>query len=187
LQPSSWFGIYEARFAAPAASDNWQTVYLGGVTEGGGGGIIASQDGGDNWDLISPLAPAPWAMSALTGSHIDADELYFSEPNAFWGTIDGGTTWYTSTAGLEAVIYDPGGPITQTYGLYSIGYLPGGDWLLGTVEGLFINTNPAANYWVKIPGAVWEDDPIFALLLRTAEPQKTFLTTPTGVYVYYRS
>jgi hypothetical protein len=184
LQEDELFGTYEARFAAPVFADDWQTVYLGGVTEGGGGGIIGSQDGGLNWELITPLHPSPWAITAMTADPLPPDEIYFAEPNAFWGTEDGGMTWYTSTAGLEGVIYDPGAPISQTYGLLSMAVLPGADWLLGTVNGLYRNADPTIEAWSKITGPIWQDEPITALLRRWSEPQQLFVTTPAGVYIY---
>jgi len=186
LQGDELFGTYEARFAAPVFADDWKTVYLGGVTEGGGGSIISSQDGGVNWALVTPLKPAPWAITAMPSDPLPPNEIYFAEPNALWGTHDGGATWYTSTAGLEGVIYDPGAPISQTYGLLSLTVSPGADWLLGTVSGLYRNVNPAIEAWSKITGHVWQDDSITALLRRLNEPQQIFVTTPAGVYIYQR-
>ena len=184
LQGDELFGIYEARFAAPVFADDWQTVYLGGVTEGGGGSIISSQDGGENWTLVSPLNPSPWAITAMPSDPLPPGEIYFAEPNALWGTQGGGTTWYTSTAGLEGVIYNPGGPITQTYGLLSLTVLPGADWLLGTIRGLYHNADPTTEAWSKITGPIWQDDSIIVLLRRLSEPQQIFVTTPAGVYIY---
>jgi hypothetical protein len=123
----------------------------------------------------------------MTNNPLNPAEIYFAGPNAFWGSIDGGTNWYTSTAGLDDVIYDPGGPITQTYGLLSLGYRPGDAWLMGTVRGLYSNVYPATETWLKVIGPAWQNDRVLGLLWRWLEPQTVFVTTPDGVYVYSQS
>lgn len=178
----TWF----AHRAAPAAADDWQTVYFGGVSEGGGGAILGSTDCGADWQRLTPPEAAPWWISALALDPISSTHVYFGEPHAFWGSHDGGTTWFTSTKGLEDVIYDPIAPPTHTYGLLSLAYVPDelDRWLLGTVRGLYA-TDDRGLSWSKLAGPAWQDDEVEALLLRWAEPDKLFVTTPQGVYVYY--
>jgi uncharacterized repeat protein (TIGR01451 family) len=185
-QADELFLVYDVRHVAPALADDWQTVYLGCATEGGGGGVIGSRNGGTDWELLTPLGPSPWWVSVLAVDPISPTHVYFGEPNAFWSSADGGTTWFTSTAGLEGVVYNPGGPITQTYGLLSLAYTPAdlNGWLLGTVHGLYGSLDRGQT-WTQLTGPPWQDEQIDDLLLRQVEPDKLFVTTPGGAYVYY--
>ena len=53
-QGDDLFLTYDVRSIAPAAADDWQTVYLGCATEGGGGGIVGSQAGGSKFRYPPP-------------------------------------------------------------------------------------------------------------------------------------
>ena len=103
-----------------------------------------------------------------------------------WGSQDGGTSWYTSTTGLEDVIYDPSDPPNQTYGLLALALVPSQPdvlWL-GTIRGVYGSADQGQT-WTKLLGPAWQDDQVDELLLRWVEPAKLFVTTPDGVYVYY--
>jgi len=180
------FLIWCVHRAAPAEADDWQTVYIGGVSEGGSGAILGSTDGGADWQRLTPMEADPWWISALAVDPISPTHVYFGEPHGFWGSHDGGTTWFTSTQGLEDVVYDPGTPPTHTYGLLSLAYVPDelDHWLLGTIRGLYASHDRGLS-WSKLAGPAWQDDEVGALLLRWAEPDKLFVTTPQGVYVHY--
>lgn len=185
-QPDDLFLLYNTFNLEAAAADDWQTVYIGGNSEGGSAAIIGSQDGGASWTQLSPLDLELWAFTTMTLDPISNTHLYFGDGYAFWGTLDGGTTWYSSTTGLEDVIYDPEEPGFQTYGLLSIVILPANRefLILGTAEGLFTSDNRGLT-WHKVMGLAWEDARISELLLRTADPTRLFLTTEDGVYVYH--
>jgi hypothetical protein len=82
-------------------------------------------DGGQTWfELPGGRNLEPLAVRPTDPQRVHA-HVYFGEPHAFWGSADGGRTGFTSTVGLESVVYDPGGPITQTYGLLDLAYTPG--------------------------------------------------------------
>ncbi len=184
-QPDDLFMIWDVRSIAPAPADDWQTVYLGCSSEGGAGVIIGSTNGGADWVWLTPTDPVPLWVSALAVDPISPTHVYFGEPYGFWGSHDGGTTWFTSTNGLEDVIYDPSGPSTQTYGLLSLTYVPSDldHWLLGTASGLYRSADRGQT-WAQFSGTPWEDERIEELLLRWVEPDRLFLTTPSGVYVH---
>lgn len=184
-QEDDLFLMYNVFHLAAAAADDWQTVYIGAISEGGSSIIIGSQDGGDSWDWLTPLGADIWAISTMALDPISTTHLYFGETLRFWGTLDGGTTWYTSTTGLEDVIYDPEGPGDQTYGLLSLVIRPTNRaqlWL-GTAAGLYASEDRGLT-WAKVTGTVWEDARIEAVLLQTAVADKLYLTTPDGVFVY---
>jgi photosystem II stability/assembly factor-like uncharacterized protein len=176
------FGIIDI---APAPSDDWQSAYLSTSTEGGGGAIIGSHRHGSDWQRLTPQDPDLWYVETLAVDPISSTHVYFGEPHAFWGSEDGGTTWFTSTTGLEEVVYDPAGPTTQDVGLLSLAYSPLDldTWLLGTVRGLY-ETHNRGRSWTRLAGFPWDHQPVTGLLLRWAEPRKLFLTTPLGVYIY---
>ncbi len=184
-QEDELFLLYNIVELATAVVDDWQTVYIGGSSEGGSGVIIGSQDGGESWARLLPSGAEIWSLSSMALDPISTTHLYFGDGLAFWGTLDGGITWYTSTNGLDNVIYDPDDPDEQTYGLLSLVILPTNRefLLLGTAEGLFTSGDRGLT-WHKVTGYTWEDARIDDLLLRTAEPDKLFLTTPDGVYVH---
>ena len=186
-QEDDLFLVYNVLRAAPATADDWQTVYLGTASEGGAGALIGSDNGGVDWALQTPLYDVDiWAVAALVVDPISPTHVYFGEPHAFWGSSSGGASWYTSTQGLEEVVYDPGGPITQTYGLYSLAYIPTdlNDLLLGTVRGLY-GSDDRGHTWAKLNGPAWQNERVSAVLLRSAEPTKLFVTTPNGVHIEY--
>ncbi len=185
-QGDALFNTYNVRQIAPAPSDDWQTVYLGCATEGGGGAIIASTRYGTQWQRLTPGDPSPWYVQTLAVDPLAAQNVYFGEPNGFWSSQDGGETWYTSIDGLEDVVYDPADPAPQSYGLLSLAYQPGNldQWLLGTVGGLYRSIDRGLS-WSKVSGPEWLEGELDALLLREAEPDKLFVTTLGGVYVFY--
>jgi len=185
-QADDLFLTYDVLHVAPAPADDWQTVYLGCATEGGGGGIIGSRNGGANWDLLTPLGADVWWVSALAVDPVSPTHVYFGEPHAFWGSADAGATWFTSTAGLEEVVYSPGMAVTQTYGLLSLAYVPSEPhaWLLGTVHGLY-GSAERGQTWTRLTGPSWQDERIIGLLLSASEPGRLFVTTPAGVYAHY--
>ena len=184
-QEDELFLLYNVFHLDAAANDDWQTVYIGAISEGGGGVIVGSQDGGDSWEQLTPLYADLWAITAMVMDPISTTHLYFGQPLGFWGTLDGGTTWYSSTTGLEAVIYDPEEIGEQTYGLLSLVILPTNreHLLLGTAAGLYQSEDRGLT-WSQITGYAWQDKPITEMLLQTAVPQTFFLTTPDGVFVY---
>jgi photosystem II stability/assembly factor-like uncharacterized protein len=186
LQADELFLTYDILHIAPAPADGWQTVYLGCATEGGGGGIIGSRNGGTDWDLLTPLGADLWWVSTLAVDPISPTHVYFGEPHAFWGSADGGVTWFISTTGLEEVVYTPSIPVTQTYGLLSLAYVPADaeGWLLGTVRGLY-GSSDRGRTWTRLTGPSWQDERITSLLLSGVEPDSLFVTTPAGVYVHY--
>jgi photosystem II stability/assembly factor-like uncharacterized protein len=184
-QEDDLFHVYNIFHLAAAELDDWQTVYIGGISEGGGGALIGSQDGGDSWAQLTPFGTEIWAIASMAMDPISTTHLYFGDSLRFWGTLDGGSTWYTSTTGLESVIYDPEEVGDQTYGLLSLVIRPTDreHLLLGTAAGLYTSPDRGLT-WTQVTGPVWEEKRISDLLLRTAEPDKLFLITPDGVFVY---
>lgn len=181
-QGDDLFLTYEGRLIAPAGA--WQTVYVGGVSEGGSGIIIGSQQGGQDWKRLTPLSVDVWWISALAVDPRADNSLYFGEPHAFWGSLDGGNHWYTSTNGLEDVVYDPAGPITQSYGLLSLAYNPlaPDQLLLGTIRGVYQSPD-LGQHWSKMMDTPYQTAQVKQLLWLLAWPNRLFVTTPAGVYL----
>jgi photosystem II stability/assembly factor-like uncharacterized protein len=186
-QTDDLFLIWFVEHAAPSPADDWQTVYIGGTAEGGSGAVIGSTNAGADWELLTPTGDYArlWG-NALVTDPFSPTYVYWAEQAAFWGSHDGGTTWYTSTTGLEDVVYEPGGPFTQTFGLNALALVPSqpDELLLGTIQGVYGSADGGLT-WTKLLGASWLDTQIDELLLRWVEPDKLFVTTPDGVYIYY--
>ncbi|HIQ05266.1 MAG TPA: hypothetical protein EYH31_06160 [Anaerolineae bacterium] len=186
LQFDSLFYVYDVAWIAPAPSNDWQTVYIAGVSEGGSGAIIKSTDGGASWAQSTPLTPTTeiWWISALVVDPQDADHVLFADPHGVWRTTDGGTHWQFSDMGLDDVVYDPNVP-GRSYGLLSLALDPAvaGRLFLGTIRGLYVSTDGGAS-WSKLSGNPWDSDPIVRLLLRSPAPQHLLLQTDLGVYVF---
>lgn len=187
-QSDDLFLTHGVVYIAPAAADDWETVYVGTATEGGAGAIIGSGNGGTTWEQQTPLFADIFAIGAVLADPVSTSHVYFGEANAFWGSSTGGSSWYTSTNGLEDVLFDPGGAITQTYGLFSLAYVPNdlNDLLLGTIRGLY-GSEDRGHTWAKLNGPAWQNQRVSGLLLRSVEPSKLFITTPGGVYIEYLS
>jgi len=180
------FGIYDVKEIVPVG--DWQVVYIGGVSEGGAGAIIKSEDGGRSWRLLTEDHPGLWWISALAVDPSDPSRAYFAEPNGFWHSADSGGTWERSTVGLEDVIYREDAPFDRTYGLQAIALDPRDPnrLYLGTVRGVYVSADGGES-WRKFEGREWEDEEVIALLAAGGEPTKLYITTARGVYVFYPS
>ncbi len=53
-QNSNLWGLYEVSDIAPV-DPSWSTVFVGGVSEGGGGMVARSTNGGASWQQVTPL------------------------------------------------------------------------------------------------------------------------------------
>ncbi len=105
-QNSNLWGLYEVSDIAPV-DPSWSTVFVGGVSEGGGGIVARSTNGGDSWQQVTPLAADIWWVTDVWVDPTQANWVYFTEPNGVWRSNDGGDTWQQFTAGLEDVIWAP--------------------------------------------------------------------------------
>lgn len=182
--PADAWGVYDPVLIAPAAPD-WQVVYVAGVGEGGAGAVIKSSDGGATWQRATPLELGLelWWITDLELDWQDPEVVRFLDPHASWWTPDGGATWQWSQAGLHDVVFDPSGPITQTYGLYDVAIAPDdSDRLyLGTIRGLYLSRD-GGSLWSKLAGNPWDDLPVRALLLMDSRPDYLWLATDGGVF-----
>lgn len=194
--PESLWGIYEARrmAAAPLAgppepeTPNWDRLYVGGVSEGGGGGVIFTGDLGATWTRISPaFASAPWWISALEADLLTAGRLWFADPHGVWATADNGGSWVVTSSGLEDVIYrdEPG----ATFGLDALVFhnprLGGATQrlYLGTARGLYWK-GLADLAWQKVTGTGFDDHAIGGLLFTETNPNILYVNTADGAFTY---
>lgn len=186
LQGGDVFLLYDVLHIVPV--DDWSTVYLGTASEGGGGAVIKSADGGASWQVVTGATGEDiWWVSALAVDPNDPDRVYFAEPNGVWRSFDAGATWQRSQAGLWDVIYHKDGPADQTYGLYAIAFSPLHDttMYLGTIRGLYVSGDDGAS-WYKFTGETWDNDKILDVKAVNDEGGiKLYITTDVGVFVFY--
>ena len=85
------------------------------------------------------------------------------------------------------MVYEPGGPFTQTFGLYALALVPAqpDELLLGTVRGVYGSADGGHDLDQGDSALAGRKTRSDGLLLRSVEPDKLFVTTPDGVYVYY--
>lgn len=194
--PESLWGIYEARrmAAAPLAgppepeTPNWNRIYVGGVSEGGGGAVIFTGDLGVTWARISPaFDSAPWWISALEADPLTAGRLWFADPHGVWATADNGGSWAVTSSGLEDVVYrdEPGASFGLDALIFHNPRLGGATQrlYLGTVRGLYWK-GLADLMWHKIIGTGFDDRAIKGLLFTETNPGILYVNTIDGAFKY---
>jgi len=182
-QPDPLFGVYDVKQLAPVGSA-WTDVWAGGVSEGGGGAVLVSRNGGGAWSQSTPLALNMGWLGDLKLDRTLLGWVYAAAYYGFFRTADDGTTWEAWSTGLEDVI-DPG-TADRRYGLLALAQLPGDPehrLFLGTVRGLYTRGLPDAA-WQKITGQPFDTQEVSDLLVLDAAPDDLFVTTSLGVYVY---
>lgn len=179
-QPDELFTLYETRFIAPAGND-WQTVWVGGISEGGGGAVIVSRDGGASWARSTPLEVEMGWFGALLPDRFAAGNLYAAAVFGFFYTNDNGASWQSLSAGLADVI-EPQPPLRGA-GLLALAQepLPPYRLFLGTYRGLYTLT-PGQSAWTKLTGLPYDQQRVIGLDILDGAPGSLYVTTTNGVF-----
>jgi YVTN family beta-propeller protein len=176
------FGLYDAKSIAPAAP-GWHEVWVGGVSEGGGGGVLVSRNGGASWALSYPgpgVADIGW-LGQVTLDRYQAGRVYVPAYHGFFYTPDAGVSWVNNSQGLADVI---GG--VRPSGLYAVAQDPGDPahrLYLGTQRGLYARDNATA-FWYKLAGQSFDGMEVNDLLVLDGLPTRLYATTQYGVFLY---
>jgi YVTN family beta-propeller protein len=176
------FGIYDAKSIAPVAP-GWSEVWVGGVSEGGGGGVLVSRNSGASWALSYPgpgIADIGW-LGQVTLDRYQAGRVYVPAYYGFFYTPDAGTSWVNNSQGLEDVI---GG--VRPSGLYEVAQDPGDPThrlYLGTRRGLYVRDS-ATGFWYKLAGQSFDGMEVNDLLVLDGLPSRLYATTQYGVFLY---
>ena len=175
------FGVLDTHRIAPAGNA-WQEIWAGGVSEGGGGAVVVSRDGGATWAQSTPLGLEMGWYGDLQLDRTLLGWVYAATYYGFFATQDGGASWQEKSEGLADII-EPG-PAGRNYGLLSLAQRPADPehrLYLGTVRGLY--TRSLADIaWTKIAGHPFDALEIGDLLLLDAAPTALYVTTPAGVF-----
>ncbi len=164
-----------------AVDPAWTTVYASGISEGGGGMVARSTDGGATWQQVTPLGGDIWWISDVWVDPANPNRVYFVEPKGVWRSLDAGATWQRFTAGLEDILYDDG---RQPYGLTEIVTEPTDPsrLYLGTAAGLYEGDNYGTT-WHKLSGYSWDNQPVDGLLGDGSNG--VWLNSPDGAFYLY--
>ena len=131
------FGVLDTHRVAPVGGA-WQEIWAGGVSEGGGGAVLVSRDGGATWSQSTPLGLEMGWYGDLRLDRTLLGWVYAATYYGFFATQDDGASWQEKSEGLADVI-EPG-PTGRSYGLLSLAQRPADPehrLYLGTVRGLY--------------------------------------------------
>ena len=177
-QPNALFGLYDVYFLAPVGSD-WTTVWVGGISEGGGGAVLVSRDGGASWTRSTPLEPEIGWLGDLGVDRADPAIIYAPAYLGFFESDNDGASWRSISTGLASVV---GGDAAT--GLFAVFDAPGRDHklLLGTARGLYYRLAESAA-WQKLEGKPFDAMRVDDLLILDAAPTRLYVTTSMGVFM----
>jgi Tol biopolymer transport system component/photosystem II stability/assembly factor-like uncharacterized protein len=177
------FGILDTHRVAPAG-EAWQDVWVGGVSEGGGGAVLVSHDSGATWAQSTPLGLEMGWYGDLRVDRTLLDRVYAATYYGFFTTQNDGASWQEQSEGLDDVI-EPGSA-GRRYGLLSLAQRPADAkhrLYLGTVRGLYTRDQDELA-WYKIARQPFDALEISDLLLLDIAPDDLFVTTPAGVFIH---
>lgn len=179
-QSDPLFNIYNITAIAPVGTA-WTDVWVAGVSEGGGGVIAVSRNGGATWSRSTSLNPETGWYGDLRVDRFQAGQLFAPAFYGFFYTPDNGQAWIDNSQGLEGVL----GRANPPGALYQVAEDPGAGHrlYLGTQRGLYTR-NPATRQWYKIGGQAFDQLPITELFVLDGAPSRLYVTSSLGVFVY---
>ena len=130
-QPSPLFGLYDVKVIAPV-EPAWTTVWVGGVSEGGGGAVIVSTNGGATWAQSTPPEFDMGWFGDLMVDRWTAGHVLAATANGVFRTTNHGATWNNLSTGLGNL------PMGALLTLAQMPADPAHRYLLGTTHGLYI-------------------------------------------------
>ncbi len=184
-QPDPIFSLYDVKHIAPA-DVGWTTLWASGVSEGGGGGVFVSRNGGDTWSPSLPWLPEAGWIGGLRTGRFAPGYVYAASVYDFHLTGSDGAAWVTNSVGLEDVI-DVHHITGRSYGLFDIAEDPAGPGhrlYLGSVRGLYTR-DPTTLGWHKVAGQPYDDWEVPDLLLLDSAPETLYVTNDHGVFLYH--
>ncbi|MFZ2422190.1 MAG: hypothetical protein WA029_13715 [Anaerolineae bacterium] len=176
-QPSPLFGLYDVKVMAPV-EPGWNTVWVGGVSEGGGGAVILSTNGGATWTRSTPPEFDMGWFGDLMVDRWTAGHVLAAAANGVFHTSDNGASWLSISTGLADEL--PGG-------LFSLAQMPADPqhrYLLGARHGLYVRTPASMQHWARVTGTSFDNLEVRDLLVMDAAPYDLYVTTPAGVFIF---
>ena len=162
------------------AGSRWNHIVGGAVAEGGVSVVAVSSDQGRTWQDITPGGErASVDLRVIVADPTNINRIWFADGLGVWGTEDGGETWTLFDQGLEAVVSQDGGSLSN-----DLVYSSAMDRLyLATEHGLFVK-EASADAWTAVTGEDFGQQAIFSMVLTESAPTTLWLNTEDGVYTY---
>ncbi len=179
-QPDPLFGVLDAWSIAPVEPE-WRDVWVGGISEGGGGAVLVSRNGGSTWQQSTPFGLDLGPLGTVSVDRFQPGQVFVPAYSGFYFTPDNGMTWIDDSTGLEDVT---GGSVTA--GLNDVAQDPvtaAHPLYLGTIRGLYTR-DPYDLVWHKISGQLFDALDLSDLLLLDGAPNRLYVTSPYGVFVH---
>ena len=183
-QPDPLFSIYNVVQLEPIGPA-WQTVWAAGVSEGGGGAVLVSRNGGATWARSTPLSPEIGWIGGLRASRFTPAQVYAATVYGFFFTPDDGVTWLNGPSGLGDVL-DLNHLGDRDYGIFDIAEDPADPLhrlYLGSVRGLYTR-DPNSLIWLKAPGKPYANWQVSDLLVLDASPARLYVGSQYGVFLH---
>ncbi len=183
-QPDPLFSLYDIKHIAPADT-GWTTLWVSGISEGGGGAVFVSRDSGDSWSPSLPTIPEAGWIGGLRTGRFAPDRVYAASVYDFHLTTNDGAVWVVNSTGLGDVA-DVHHTSDRSYGLFDIAEDPASPnhrLYLGSVRGLYAR-DPVTLVWQKVAGRPYDGWEVHDLLVLDLAPDRLYVTSDHGVFVY---
>lgn len=184
---ASWERVFEGQVSDVALHPSNEQVLFIGVT---GTGIYRSQDGGENWTLLSSTNGLPFynfGRVCVQRAESDPNIMYMlteltvqgNEVATVYRSSDGGTSWSPADNGLPASMFISGGGTQSWYDMHLVISPHNADVLWAGGIGLYRSTNGGSSWTTRPIGHVDQHHLAYA----PSDANRVYAANDGGMYV----